>query len=209
VHYNFSDTAQRTMGLAQRAAAAFDHEHFGTEHALWALADGKSGMACLVLRKMGIEPARVRQDLERLMGVKRGASPGDFRIRRPPTPGMMALLDTALEEARLLGDNYIGTEHLLLALIREKDGLAGQVLRDLQVDVCLIRREIKKVVSDYVVEESRANDADKDSQKIRAAAPIANHRAAPKGFDDLIRIKLVTTGMNTWARVYVQPPVIA
>ena len=113
--------------FAEGFAAAFEHDYVGTEHMLLGVIEEDEGVGATVLKNAGLDSGKIRRGVERL--VKRG--PAGARVRRRPmTPRARAVLEYAQEEARSMRHNYVGTEHLLLGLLCEQDGVAAQVLRD-------------------------------------------------------------------------------
>jgi ATP-dependent Clp protease ATP-binding subunit ClpA len=134
----FTDQARRVVVLAQEEARLLNHNYIGTEHLLLGLLGETKGMAAKALESLGISPAAVRQQVEVIIGQGRQAPPGHI----PFTPRATKVLDLADREARALGHNIIGTEHLLLGLIREGDGVAAQVLVKLGADLNQVRQQV-------------------------------------------------------------------
>jgi ATP-dependent Clp protease ATP-binding subunit ClpA len=123
----FTDRARRVMKLANREAQRFNHEYIGTEHILLGLIKEGSGVAAEVLQSRRIRLADVRREVEKI--VQHG--PGGEQVvmgRLPHTPRAKKVVEFSIEEARNLNHNYVGTEHLLLGLLREQDGVAAAVL---------------------------------------------------------------------------------
>ncbi|MFB3067226.1 MAG: Clp protease N-terminal domain-containing protein [Planctomycetota bacterium] len=122
--------ARRLMSLAREEVLRFNHDYIGTEHILLGLIEEGSGVAVDVLKNLDVDLKRIRQEVEKRL------SHGTTMVtpeQLPFTPRAKKVLELALEEASNLGHNYIGSEHLLLGLIREREGLAGKVLREMQV----------------------------------------------------------------------------
>jgi ATP-dependent Clp protease ATP-binding subunit ClpC len=139
----FTQRARQVLSLAHKEAEGMRQDHIGTEHLLMALAQEESGVAGRVLRELGLETERVREMLERVSGY------GDNTSKKIDlSPGMEQVLGFAIEEARRLNHQYIGTEHLLLALIRSTDGLAKEMLRKLGVTPEQIRRQTRRVMEE-------------------------------------------------------------
>ncbi|MDP2923438.1 MAG: ATP-dependent Clp protease ATP-binding subunit [Candidatus Omnitrophota bacterium] len=135
----FTERARKVLVLAKEEARRFNHDYIGTEHILLGLIREGEGVACAVLQNLGIDLERLRIEIEKLISPGSSASVlGDI----PFTPRAKKALELAAEEAHNLGHNYIGTEHILLGLIREGEGLASQVLFSLGVDLRKIREEI-------------------------------------------------------------------
>ena len=133
----FTKRARRVLTLAQEEALRLNHNYIGTEHLLLGLVREENGVAVKVLRELGVEPVQIIRAVERTVG----------RGERPPfgkptlAPRTKRVIELAVDEARLMGHHYIGTEHLLLGLIREKAGLASQVLTKFRVSEADIKFE--------------------------------------------------------------------
>ena len=135
----FTDRAKKVMNLARQEAQRFNHEYLGTEHVLLGLVQEGSGVAANVLKNMGIDLSKIRTEVEKI--VKTGPSMVTMG-QLPFTPRAKKVLELAMEEASNLGHNYIGTEHLLLGLIKENEGIAAQVLMNLNVKLEDVREEV-------------------------------------------------------------------
>lgn len=138
---NFSPRAQQTLALARQEAERFNHNFVGTEHLLLGLIQLGQGVAVNVLGKMKIDLEVVRQEVEKYVGT----GPDQKVVGSIPyTPRVKKVLALAAKEAKALNHTYIGTEHILLGLLREGDGAAGRVLTNLGVDLEVTRHEILK-----------------------------------------------------------------
>ncbi|MCB9898107.1 MAG: ATP-dependent Clp protease ATP-binding subunit [Planctomycetes bacterium] len=135
----FTDRARKVMNLAKSEAQRLNHEYIGTEHILLGLVQEGSGVAANVLRSMGIELKRIRSEVEKLV---KGSATMVPMGNLPFTPRAKKVLELSLEEASQLGHNYIGTEHLLLGLIKESEGIAARVLTNLNVKLEDVREEV-------------------------------------------------------------------
>ena len=135
----FTDRARKVMGLARQEAQRFNHEYIGTEHILLGLIQEGSGVAANVLKNMDIELKKIRGEIEKM--VKTGPTMVTMG-QLPFTPRAKKVLELALEEASNLGHNYLGTEHLLLGLLRESEGIAAQVLMNLGIKLEDVREEV-------------------------------------------------------------------
>ncbi len=140
MHDRFTERARKVMSLARLEAQRFYHDYVGTEHILLALVKEGTGVASVVLKKMGVELKEIREEIEKK--VKRGSEPVSGKQQLHYTPTAKRVLELAFEEARSLGHHYIGTEHLLLGLLREEDGVAAQVLIGLGLKLDEVREEI-------------------------------------------------------------------
>jgi hypothetical protein len=139
----FTDRARRVMVLAQEEARLLDHNYIGTEHVLLGLIHEGEGVAAKALEGLGISLEAVRREVEEIIG--QGASSPSGHI--PFTPRAKKVLEMGLREGLLLGHNYIGTEHILLGLLREGQGVAAQVLVRLGADLETVRHEVVRVLS--------------------------------------------------------------
>ena len=138
---NFTPRAQQVLALARKQADQFNHNVIGTEHLLLGLIKLGTGVAVNVLQKMGLDLETVRLAVEK----KVGTGPDQKMIGSIPyTPRVKKVLQLAQKEAKALNHTYVGTEHILLGLLREGDGIAASVLKDLDVDIELCRQEILK-----------------------------------------------------------------
>jgi ATP-dependent Clp protease ATP-binding subunit ClpC len=135
----FTDRAKKVMSFARQEAMKFNHEYIGTEHILLGLVQEGSGVAANVLKNMTVDLEKIRHEVEKI--VKTGPSMVTMG-QLPFTPRAKKVLELSLEEASQLSHNYIGTEHLLLGLIRENEGIAAQVLMNLGVKLDEVREEV-------------------------------------------------------------------
>src|SRR5688572_6239814 len=135
----FTDRARKVMGLAKAEAQRLNHEYIGTEHVLLGLVQEGSGVAANVLKNMNIDLKRIRAEIEKIV---KGSPTMVTQGNLPFTPRAKKVLELAVEEASNLGHNYIGTEHLLLGLIKENEGIAARVLLNLGVKLEEVREEI-------------------------------------------------------------------
>ncbi len=141
----FTDRARRVVVLAQEEARLLNHNYIGTEHILLGLIHEGEGVAAKALESLGISLEKVRQQVEEIIGA--GQSPPSGHI--PFTPRAKKVLELSLREALQLGHNYIGTEHILLGLIREGEGVAAQVLVKLGADLNKVRQQVIQLLSGY------------------------------------------------------------
>lgn len=163
----FTQRARRVLSLAHQQAEQTRHEKIETEHLLLGLLEEEGGVAGRVLRELGLELSRVREMVERLDGM------GDYEGGRIDlSPGVQQVLEYAIDEARRMGHHYIGTEHLLLGLVRSTDGKAMEVLRKLGVTAEQVRRQTRRVLSEGSSPAATVGDArrtpqykDKDKDK--------------------------------------------
>jgi ATP-dependent Clp protease ATP-binding subunit ClpC len=135
----FTDRARKVMALANQEAQRFNHEYIGTEHILLGLVKEGSGVGANVLKNLDVDLRKVRMEVEKL--VKAGPDMVTMG-KLPQTPRAKKVIEYAIEEARNLNHNYVGTEHLLLGLLREHDGVAAQVLMNLGLKLEEVREEV-------------------------------------------------------------------
>lgn len=147
---NFTPRAQEALGFARKEAARFNHHFVGTEHLLLGLIRLGQGTAVAVMRKLGLNLEVLRQEIEKQVGTAPGEK-ASFAI--PYTPRVKKVLALAMKEARALNHTYVGTEHILLGLIREGDGVAPRVLKNLGVDLEKTREEILRLLAPSSVGE--------------------------------------------------------
>ena len=146
----FTDRARRVLVLAQEEARDLNHAFIGTEHILLGLIREGEGVAAKALDALGVTFDVVREKVEEAIGANTNPSPGS-----PPfTPRAKKVLELSLREALQLGHSYIGTEHMLLGLVREGDGVAAQVLNDLGADMARVRTQVIQMMSGQAGKES-------------------------------------------------------
>jgi ATP-dependent Clp protease ATP-binding subunit ClpC len=146
----FTERAKKVLTLAQEEAERSHHSYIGTEHLLLGLLREGEGVAAKVLNNLGVEIGKVRQTIESVLGRNE-------RIiiqQIIPTSRVKKVIEISFEEARRMGNNYVGTEHLLLGLLIEGEGIAAHVLEDLGASLDKVRAEIERLLHDSTVEES-------------------------------------------------------
>jgi ATP-dependent Clp protease ATP-binding subunit ClpC len=164
----FTKHARQVLQIAQEEAMRLNHNYVGTEHLLLGLAKEENGLASKVLREVGATPAEVVRQVERMAP----------RNPRPPfgkptlTPRTKRVIELAVEEARQMGHTYIGTEHLLLGLVREDEGIAAEVLRSVGASVDKIRQQTTKTILENQLQE-------KTTRKRESKTPLTDQL----GFD--------------------------
>ncbi len=146
----FTDRARRVVVLAQEEARMLNHNYIGTEHILLGLIHEGEGVAAKALESLGISLEGVRSQVEEIIGQGQQAPSGHI----PFTPRAKKVLELSLREALQLGHNYIGTEHILLGLIREGEGVAAQVLVKLGADLNRVRQQVIQLLSGYQGKET-------------------------------------------------------
>jgi ATP-dependent Clp protease ATP-binding subunit ClpC len=143
MYERFTDRARRVMLLANEEAICFRHEYIGTEHILLGLVQEGSGVAANVLKNLDVDVQRIRLEAEKV--VSRGSDPVTMS-KLPWTLRAKHVIELAMEEARNLRHNYIGTEHVLLGLIREEEGVAAHILLNMGLNLDEVRNEVLMVV---------------------------------------------------------------
>jgi ATP-dependent Clp protease ATP-binding subunit ClpC len=170
-----TDRARKVMALANQEAQRFNHEYIGTEHILLGLVKEGSGVGPNVLKNLDIDLRKVRLEVEKL--VKSGPEMVTMG-KLPQTPRAKKVLEYAIEEARNLNHNYVGTEHLLLGLLREQDGVAAQVLMNLGVKLEEVREEVLNLLG-AGVEAEESEEADEDQEQSQASSPRRGKSKTP------------------------------
>ncbi|MHC4824545.1 MAG: Clp protease N-terminal domain-containing protein, partial [Planctomycetota bacterium] len=153
----FTERARKVMGFARREAQRFHHEYIGTEHILLGLIQEGQGVAANVLKSMAVDLEKISREIEKIVKAGPALEPS---VQIPFTPRAKKVVELALEEAGNLGHNYIGTEHLLLALLREQEGIAAHVLRALGVRLDEVREEVIEFLGGAPQEEGEEEAAD-------------------------------------------------
>jgi len=149
----FTDRARRIVVRAQEEARTLNHDFIGTEHILLGLVHEGQGVAAKALESLGIGLEAVRQHVEELV------PPGQVEVRSghiPFTPRAKKVLELSLSEAKVLGHPYIGTEHILLGLLREGDGVAAHVLTALGADLDGVRQRVIQLLAEYQARKAGA-----------------------------------------------------
>jgi ATP-dependent Clp protease ATP-binding subunit ClpA len=150
----FSERARKVLTLAQEEAQRFNHNYIGTEHLLLGLLREGEGVAAKVLFNLGIELTKVRSAVEFIIGRGERQVMGDIGL----TPRAKKVIELAVDEARRLGHHYIGTEHLLLGLLREEEGVAAGVLEKLGMSIEKARSEVVRILTSTTSIEARREE---------------------------------------------------
>ena len=187
----FTDRARQVVALAQEQARMLNHNYIGTEHILLGLIHEGDGVAARSLESLGISLDAVRQQVEEIIGRGQQAPSGHI----PFTPRAKKVLELSLREAQQLGHNYIGTEHILLGLLREGDGVAAQVLVKLGADLNRVRQQVIQLLHGYQGQDA-GSEGSRQGERARAGLPDD----APAWFDALDRR---LTALERW--VSMQP----
>ena len=174
----FTDRARKVITLARQEAQRLNHDYLGTEHILLGLVQEGSGVAANVLRNLDIDLKKIRLELEKF--VKSGA-PTMTVGQLPFTPRAKRVLELSMEEANNLNHNYIGTEHLLLGLLREHDGYAARVLMSLGVKLEDVREEVMEILG--ADPAAGGGQADKSQSMSGPAAPSVSSKSKTPALD--------------------------
>ena len=160
----FTDRARKVMALAREEAKRFNHEYIGTEHILLGLVKEGSGVAANVLQNLDIDLKKIRMEVEKIVQ----SGPDLVSVGQLPfTPRVKKVLEYAMEEAKAMGHNYIGTEHQLLGLLREQEGVAAQVLLNLGVKLEGVREEVIELLGSETTQCSK----DKEEKRGKSKTP--------------------------------------
>jgi len=168
----FTDRARRVVVLAQEEAGMLNHDYVGTEHILLALIREGGGVAAQALESLGITEEPARRPVEEIVGRGQTSPP---QGHPPFTPQGKKVLQLSLREAIALGNGYIGTEHILLALVREGEGVATRVLDGLGVDPIRVRQQVIRLVSARQVREEPGTGRAAGRGKRKQLAELRDH----------------------------------
>jgi ATP-dependent Clp protease ATP-binding subunit ClpC len=154
----FTDRARRVVVLAQEEARLLNHNYIGTEHLLLGLVHEGEGVAARALESLGISLEAVRAEVEEIIGQGKHAPAGHL----PFSPRAKKVIELSLREARQLRCNYIGTEHILLGLVREGEGVAAQVLVKLGADLPRVRQQVTGLLAGHAGAQEGAEAVEED-----------------------------------------------
>jgi len=212
MYERFTDRARKVMQLALQEAQRFNHEYIGTEHILLGLIKEGSGVAANVLKNLDMDLRKVRLEVEQIV------RPGPDWVRAgklPQTPRGKIVIRYAIEEARNLNHNYVGTEHLLLGLLREQEGVAAQVLMNLGLKLEDVREGVLNLLGHNVVtEKSVKKDAAPDQpapaprlvlSELRPSDPVVELRVRELEFH-LLQMRFVLGGVLGLVAGYLLEP---
>src|SRR2546421_8459566 len=161
MYEHFTDRARKVMQLANQEAQRVNHEYIGTEHLLLGIVREESGSAAIILKNLDIDLRKIRMEIEKIVVCGPNAV---TMAKLPRTPRAKKVIEYAIEEARDLNHNYVGTEHLLLGLLREHDGVAAQVLMNLGLKLEEVREEVLNLLG-AGVESEEPQQQEKTQQK--------------------------------------------
>src|SRR5438477_4380596 len=169
MYERFTDRARKVMQLANQEAQRFNHEYIGTEHILLGLVKEGSGVAANVLKNLDIDLRKIRLEVEKIVQT----GPGSEMVtmgKLPQTPRAKKVIEYSIEEARNLNHNYVGTEHLLLGLLREQEGVAAQVLMNLGLKLEDVREEVLNLLG-HNPESGEGGGGERTANKGKSKTP--------------------------------------
>ncbi|MGC8878341.1 MAG: ATP-dependent Clp protease ATP-binding subunit [Anaerolineae bacterium] len=179
----FTKRARRVLTAAQEEAIRLNHNYIGTEHLLLGLVREENGVAVRVLRELNVDPQQVREMIERTVGRGQRAIQGKLSL----TPRTKRVIELAVDEARRMGHHYIGTEHLLLGIVREGEGVAVEILRSLGVNLEAVRAQTAKVIVESVSQgEVSHQERHKPTPLVDQLATDLTQKAAEGKLDPVI-----------------------
>ena len=177
MYERFTDRARKVMQLANQEAQRFNHEYIGTEHVLLGLIKEGSGVAANVLKNLDIDLRKIRMEVEKLVQ----SGPDMVTMGKlPQTPRAKKVIEYSMEEARNLNHNYVGTEHILLGLLREQEGVAAQVLMNLGLKLEDVREEVLNLLG-HGMDEGSERSGMGGRATAGAGAGGGGGEGAPKG----------------------------
>src|ERR1700694_4031804 len=176
MYERFTDRARKVMQLANQEAQRFNHEYIGTEHVLLGLIKEGSGVAANVLKNLDVDLRKIRLEVEKLVQ----SGPDMVTMGKlPQTPRAKKVIEYSMEEARNLNHNYVGTEHILLGLLREQEGVAAQVLMNLGLKLEEVREEVLNLLG-HGLEGSEGSERSAGERSGAAAeSPKSNKSKTP------------------------------
>jgi ATP-dependent Clp protease ATP-binding subunit ClpC len=167
MYERFTDRARKVMQLANQEAQRFNHEYIGTEHILLGLVKEGSGVAANVLKNLDIDLRKIRLEVEKIVQ----AGPDMVTMGKlPQTPRAKKVIEYSIEEARNLNHNYVGTEHLLLGLLREQEGVAAQVLMNLGLKLEDVREEVLNLLG-HNMDSGESGSSERTANKGKSKTP--------------------------------------
>jgi ATP-dependent Clp protease ATP-binding subunit ClpC len=188
MYKQFTTIARNVMQLANQEAQRCNHPYFGTEHLLLGLVSEGTGVAANILKNLDIDLRKVRIEVESIVLPGPEATMG--LSMRPLTPRTKKAIEYAIDEARLLGHDYVGTEHLLLGLVRESEGVAAQVLMNLGLNLKVIRAEVLNLLGrlpdSREVEDFTRSPSEDEDEPASADAPTSDIQHLPESAREIV-----------------------
>ncbi len=193
----FTDRARKVMQFAHQEALRFNHEYVGTEHILLGLIKEGTGVAANILKKMGVDLRKMRLEVEKLVS----SGPDTVTMGRlPQTPQAKKVVEYAIEEARDLRHNYVGTEHLLLGLLRDHDGVAAQALMNLGLKLDVVRDEALAMLGEGGESGDNSAGSSNDDETRRPGFGGDAERPTPPGAPGARASKSKTPALDSFGR---------
>ena len=184
MYERFTDRARKVMQLANQEAQRFNHEYIGTEHVLLGLIKEGSGVAANVLKNLDVDLRKIRLEVEKLVQ----SGPDMVTMGRlPQTPRAKKVIEYSMEEARNLNHNYVGTEHILLGLLREEEGVAAQVLMNLGLKLEDVREEVLNLLGPGLEENEGGGRGGRSSESSEAGEERKGGRSRTPALDSFGR----------------------
>ncbi len=180
---NFTPRARQALRLAREEAGRLNHNFIGTEHVLLGLIRLGQGTAVNVLTKMGLDLETLRSEVKKQVGVGPGQAPWSSPLYTPYTPRLIKVLALAAHEAKALNHTYVGTEHILLGLLREGDGVAGRVLTNLHVQIEEVRQAILRELDPSLPPWTGEADRSERPQSTDSLEPSSDSVDTSKRYD--------------------------
>ena len=168
--YKFTKKAEKAVQIAENIAIELGHNYVGTEHILYGLSKEKSGIASKVLENQNITTEAVLEKIEELIGVGEGKTTGTMGL----TPRTKRVIENAFKEAKRLNSEFIGTEHLLIGIMRESDSVAVRIMLELNLEPQKLYNEIVKVINEYDTSDSNGIDTEKSNKSSYNLTPTLN-----------------------------------
>ena len=168
--YKFTKKAEKAIELAEKTAIDLGHNYVGTEHILYGLSKEQTGIASKVLENQNITAEAVLEKIEELVGVGENKYTGTMGL----TPRTKRVIENAFREAKRLNSEFIGTEHLLIGIMREADSVAVRIMLELNLDPQKLYNEIVKVINEYEASDSNSGEAEKSNKSSYNATPTLN-----------------------------------
>jgi len=179
--YKFTKKAEKSVQIAEKIAMELGHNYVGTEHILYGLAKEGTGIASKVLENQNVVADVILEKIEELVGIGENKNSNTMGL----TPRTKRVVENAFREARKLNSEYIGTEHLLIGIMRESDSVAVRIMLELNVDPQKLYNELIKVINEYEPSDNGNTDTEKGTRSSYNATPTLNQFGS-----DLIKLAI-------------------
>ena len=151
--YKFTKSGEKVIEISKEIAISLGHSYIGTEHLLYGLAKEKNGIASKVLEKQNINEKNILEKIEDIIGKNNNLKTYTIGF----TPRLKKVIENSFNESKKLDSDYIGTEHLLIGIIKESDSIAGRILYDLGIDINKLYKQLVKILNDIEKEDFTSN----------------------------------------------------